>query len=406
MVHHFQMIPTQRLPVSLTPLDAALAALLRGIEPVAPVRASARGSPGLRRGGYAAASRASLPRRRRQRWLGVARPRSRRRLVLFAAAAGGAAGLGRGRRSHAGGLRLRDRCRPVDQTGPMVQVLAEATPGQGVRRAGSEIAEASIGDRFRAAHSPARSLDRARGGPCRTARAPSAAAHRQYSRDLRRCGDGAADRGKRAARPAPMSSAPRPRDAMRHPIAEALDDRRLRYARHHRRQRRRPQRCGDRGPGQARRGHRPWHRAAARPDRGGRQDRKDSRHRAAGRAGSGARGVVDAGASGAGSPVRAVAAAAGHPAAGAQDRLQRRHHRNRAAATRSRARWLPLAVGELLARCDRPRRRLAGGARRQPRALLRARRSMPICCGTDMEFRHDQRAFAERPRQRAIRTSS
>ena len=35
MVHHFQMIPTQRLPVSLTPLDAALGALLRGVEPVA-----------------------------------------------------------------------------------------------------------------------------------------------------------------------------------------------------------------------------------------------------------------------------------------------------------------------------------------------------------------------------------
>jgi molybdopterin biosynthesis enzyme len=32
----------------------------------------------------------------------------------------------------------------LDQTGPMVQALAEAIPGQGVRRAGAEIAEASV----------------------------------------------------------------------------------------------------------------------------------------------------------------------------------------------------------------------------------------------------------------------
>ena len=31
------MMPPQRLPASLTSLDAALAALLRGVEPVAPV---------------------------------------------------------------------------------------------------------------------------------------------------------------------------------------------------------------------------------------------------------------------------------------------------------------------------------------------------------------------------------
>ena len=31
------MISTQRLPASLTPLDVALAALLNGLEPVAPV---------------------------------------------------------------------------------------------------------------------------------------------------------------------------------------------------------------------------------------------------------------------------------------------------------------------------------------------------------------------------------
>src|SRR5665213_3363762 len=36
-VHHPLMIPPQRLPASLTPLDVALAALLQGLEPVAPV---------------------------------------------------------------------------------------------------------------------------------------------------------------------------------------------------------------------------------------------------------------------------------------------------------------------------------------------------------------------------------
>ncbi len=33
----------------------------------------------------------------------------------------------------------------VDQTGPLIQALAEAIPGQGVRRAGGEIAEGSVG---------------------------------------------------------------------------------------------------------------------------------------------------------------------------------------------------------------------------------------------------------------------
>ncbi len=37
VVHHRRMIPTQRLPASLTPLDVALAALLHRLEPVAPV---------------------------------------------------------------------------------------------------------------------------------------------------------------------------------------------------------------------------------------------------------------------------------------------------------------------------------------------------------------------------------
>src|SRR5258708_9567649 len=37
VVHHHEMMPPQRLPPSLTPLDVGLAALLQRLEPVAPV---------------------------------------------------------------------------------------------------------------------------------------------------------------------------------------------------------------------------------------------------------------------------------------------------------------------------------------------------------------------------------
>ena len=71
-------------------------------------------------------------------------------------------------------------------------------------------------------------------------------------------------------------------------------------------------------------------------------------HCAVGRAGSGARGVVDAGASGAGPAVGPAAAADRcNAAAGAQDRLRRRHRRDRAAASETHGAWMPLAVGEL-----------------------------------------------------------
>ena len=52
----------------------------------------------------------------------------------------------------------------VEQTGPMVQVLAEAIPGQGVRRAGGDIAEGSSVIAAGRRDPRARSADRARGG--------------------------------------------------------------------------------------------------------------------------------------------------------------------------------------------------------------------------------------------------
>ena len=92
------MIPTQRLPASLTPLDVALAALLRGLAPVAPIAL-----PLAEALGCVAADMPPLhahpPRdiAAGDGWA-LARPRSRRRVVLFAAAARDVAGLGRSRR--------------------------------------------------------------------------------------------------------------------------------------------------------------------------------------------------------------------------------------------------------------------------------------------------------------------
>ena len=67
---------------------------------------------------------------------------------------------------------------------------------------------------------------------------------------------------------------------------------------------------------------------------------------AAGRAGPGFCGMVDAGAAGAGSPVGPPAAQDAQSAAGAQDCIQRRHRRDRAAGAKQGA-WVTLAAGEL-----------------------------------------------------------
>jgi molybdopterin molybdotransferase len=145
MVHHRQMIPTQRLPASLTPLDVTLAALLRGLEPVAPVAlplAEALGcvaadlrplkahpprdiaaSDGwaLRAGDLVGASSYSpLPLATSPVWVEAGDPMPVGCDCVIDADS-------------------------VDQTGPVIQALAEAIPGQGVRRAGGEIAEGSIG---------------------------------------------------------------------------------------------------------------------------------------------------------------------------------------------------------------------------------------------------------------------
>lgn len=138
------MTSFQRLPASLTPLDTALAALLDGMEPVAPVELALAKAIGcivaempplpaypLRDiavvDGYAfsardlvgASSYAPLPLHAAPAWV------------------------------EAGEI-IPDGCDcvldsdSVDVSGPMPQVLAEAIPGQGVRRAGSDIAAGSL----------------------------------------------------------------------------------------------------------------------------------------------------------------------------------------------------------------------------------------------------------------------
>jgi molybdopterin molybdotransferase len=138
------MTSPQRLPTSLTPLDVALDALLNGVEPLAPVelalgealRCIAAGMPPLQAhpprdiaaaDGYAfcardlvgASSYSPLPLSAPPVWVEA-------------------------------GEAVPDACDcvldsdSVDLSGPMPQVLAEAIPGQGVRRAGGDIAAGSL----------------------------------------------------------------------------------------------------------------------------------------------------------------------------------------------------------------------------------------------------------------------
>ena len=135
------MISLQRLPASLTPLDVALAALLGGLEPVAPVAVPLAQSLGC--------VAAEMP------------PLAAYPAQDIAACDGWAfcASDLVGASSYAplplaalpvwveAGDRMPAGCDCVidadllEQIGPLVQVLAEAIPGQGVRRGGSDIGE-------------------------------------------------------------------------------------------------------------------------------------------------------------------------------------------------------------------------------------------------------------------------
>jgi molybdopterin biosynthesis enzyme len=138
------MIPPQRLPASLTPLDLALSALLDRLEPVVPIElalaqalgcvaaempplrayppcdiAAADGFAFCARDLVGASSYSPLPLATSLAWV----------------EAGDAIPLG---------CDCVISADLVDQTGPMAQVLGEAILGQGVRRAGCDIAEGSF----------------------------------------------------------------------------------------------------------------------------------------------------------------------------------------------------------------------------------------------------------------------
>src|SRR5277367_516446 len=134
------MTTPQRLPASLTPLDVALAALLRDLMPVAPVELPLAGAlrgiaarmPPL--SGYPAHDVAAV-----DGW------------ALFARDLAGASSytplpLALPPVWVEAGDKMPENCDcvldadSVDHSGPLVQVLAEAIPGQGVRRAGGDIA--------------------------------------------------------------------------------------------------------------------------------------------------------------------------------------------------------------------------------------------------------------------------
>jgi len=138
------MTPHQRLPASLTPLDAALAMLLDGVEAVPPAELAladalhciAAEMPPLQAyplrdtasiDGYALCAR------------DLVGASSYSPLPLMAAPAWVEAGEA-----------IPEACDcvldsdAVDMSGPMPQVLAEAIPGQGVRRAGSDITGGSL----------------------------------------------------------------------------------------------------------------------------------------------------------------------------------------------------------------------------------------------------------------------
>jgi molybdopterin molybdotransferase len=141
VVHHGEMIPTQRLPASLTPLDVALAALLQRVTPVAPVSLSLAEALGC-----VAADMPPLqavPRRDTAASDGWAL----RARDLVGASSYTPLPLARPPVWVEAGDAMPDDCDcvvdadSVDHAGPRFQMLAEAIPGQGVRRAGADIAE-------------------------------------------------------------------------------------------------------------------------------------------------------------------------------------------------------------------------------------------------------------------------
>jgi molybdopterin molybdotransferase len=135
------MTPTQRLPASLTPLDVVLAALLDRLEPVAPVELPLADALGC--------VTAEMPRLKAfpPRDIAAADGFALRARDLVGASSYSPLPLARSPIWVEAGDPMPGTCDcvvdsdSVDETGPMVQVLAEAIPGQGVRRLGGDITQ-------------------------------------------------------------------------------------------------------------------------------------------------------------------------------------------------------------------------------------------------------------------------
>jgi molybdopterin molybdotransferase len=138
------MIPTQRLPASLIRLDVALAALLRGLAPVAPTAL-----PLAEALGCVAAEMPALA-AHPPRDIAASDGWAMRARDLVGASSYSPLPLSGSPVWVEAGDAIPEGCDcvvdadSVDQTGPMIQALAEATPGQGVRRLGGDIAQASF----------------------------------------------------------------------------------------------------------------------------------------------------------------------------------------------------------------------------------------------------------------------
>jgi molybdopterin molybdotransferase len=138
------MIVTQRLPASLTALDAVLAALLHRAEPVAPVEL-----PLAQALGCVAADMAPL-KARPPCDVAVADGWALQARDLVGASSYSPVPLTISPIWVEAGDAMPENCDCVidadlvDQTGPIIQVSAEAIPGQGVRRRGDDIAEGAV----------------------------------------------------------------------------------------------------------------------------------------------------------------------------------------------------------------------------------------------------------------------
>ncbi|MDO8397183.1 MAG: molybdopterin-binding protein [Bradyrhizobium sp.] len=134
------MTSSQRLPSSLTPLDTALAALLRDLAPVPPIELPLAEALGC----IAAAMPPLKPHPPHD--IAATDGWALRANDLVGASSYSPLPLAASPVWVEAGDRMPDACDcvldsdSVDQSGPLVQVLAEAIPGQGVRRTGGDIA--------------------------------------------------------------------------------------------------------------------------------------------------------------------------------------------------------------------------------------------------------------------------